>query len=92
MIVYMGRRCAVCRERMYYGFILSAPDEDTKYDVLSGVAIVGRAAGRSAYHPKCMPPDVRATSDAYLADMRFRRNGRRRWKRVAERLIEGAAK
>ena len=86
MIEYMGRRCAVCRERMYYGFVLGPPDEDTKYDALSGVAIVGRAPNRSAYHPRCMPDEERRLLKIHNNTLAVARNARRRLRRAAQML------
>lgn len=83
MIEYMGRRCAVCRERMYYGFVLGPPDRAVRHDVMTGVLIPGPRL-RSAYHPACMPPDVRDRLQAYKAARIVVRNARRRTRRDAE--------
>ena len=71
MIEYMGRRCHVCRARMYGGYVLGPPDVEHQ--------------ARYAYHPACLPDADRRLLEIYKSTVVVARNARRRLRHALKR-------
>ena len=83
-IDFLGYRCTACRKRMYYGWVVWPPQRRLRaQQARDGMINPQWGTPRDAYHPECLPAEMKAERDAYLAERLAARNARRRARRAA---------